>query len=106
LASLEKRKIEAVAKVDIPNKYREPRKTDTPMTDAQRKEYRQAHPNAKPEDLFVTLVTPVLFCKKGDTLLVITEDIGDHRNVIICANKQDERVSVKMSEVDIITPHE
>lgn len=90
--------MEAIARVDIVDRYREPRKLTVPVSEEKRKQLKKQG-KTKEEDFFEVKLQPILFAKAGDKIKVITE-YHSHLNVVVCANEKDERLSIMT--VDLI----
>lgn len=81
-----------VSKVDVVDKYKQPKIQVVPMNARERKEYRLSHPKATEEDLFNDIKLPQLFCKAGDALTIVSSDPGEWKVVVIVENKSGERM--------------
>lgn len=91
--------MKAISKVDVINKYREPRKMERPMTAAERKEYRRIHTKATEEDFFVVEKSPYYLAKVGDELRIITENPGAWKIVVSVENKAGDKFFVNWDDL-------
>ena len=85
--------------VDVVDRYKEPRKTEMPMTDTERKAHRRVHPKAKEEELVKVKLEPYYYGKAKDEVTIITKDPGEWQVTVIAENKKGERFSVLWNDL-------
>jgi hypothetical protein len=73
--------ISVKSKIDIVNKYREPIK----FTGKDRRVH----------------LEPILFCRAGDSLKPIGEYRSGYTDILVCENKEGERISIKVDKLEI-----